>query len=254
MQWNAATEHEIIQHCQRSNPCRDVISEYEGGLSVIRILDAVVKCGLGVSQFEAVNQQLAHQMLDPAIIRVPRVYRFFTDGPNGYLLMEYIKSRPLSSVDSNAYLEPMAEVLKLFEDVQRVTPGPLHNSFAFGHLWLDYDTIAPVAISDIEEYYNKRQLKNSTHISLADYPLVFCHLDIAPRNILVLENGSLCLLDWNSAGFYPRLFERTTLKINGRMGNDWNNKLLDLLDQLNENEKRQAELLELAYNLGQKYI
>jgi serine/threonine protein kinase len=254
--WDTATEDEIIQHCLRSNPNRDVISELDGGLSVIRISgDAVVKCGFGVSQFEAANQQRAYEILDPAIIRVPRVYRFFVSGLDGYIIMEYINGQPVSSImDPDAYLEPMAKVLKLFEQVQRARPGPFHESVAFGQLWLDYDLIAPATISDIEEYYNKRQLKNSTHLNLAGYPLVFCHLDIAPRNILVLEDGSLCLIDWNSAGFYPRLFERSALEINVRKENDWNTKLLGLLDELDEGEKVQARLIEQAYYLGQRYI
>jgi serine/threonine protein kinase len=255
LQWNTATEEEIIQHCLRSNPVRDVISELDGGLSVIRISeDAVVKCGFGVSQFEAANQQRAYDILDPAIIRIPQVYRFFVSELNGYLIMEYINGQPVSSMtDPDAYLEPMAKVLKHFEQVQRAKPGPLHESVAFGHLWLDYDPITPVTISDIEEYYNKRQLKNSTQLNLTSYPLIFCHLDIAPRNILVLQDGSLCLIDWNSAGFYPRLFERCALEINVRKENDWNTKLLGLLGELDEDEKSQAQLLERAYYLGQRY-
>jgi len=255
MQWDKATEDKIIQHCLRSNPNRDVISELDGGLSVIRISEGVVvKCGFGVSQFEAANQQRAYEILDPAIVRVPLVYHFFANGLHGYIIMEHINGQPLSSIiNPDAYLEPMAKVLKLFEQVQRARPGPFHESVAFGQLWLDYDLIAPATISDVEQYYNKRQLKNSTHINLAGYPLVLCHLDIAPRNILVLEDGALCLIDWNSAGFYPRLFERTTLEINIRKEGDWNTKLLGLLDELDEGEKAQVRLLEQAYYLGQRY-
>jgi thiamine kinase-like enzyme len=255
LRWKTATEQEIIRHCLRSNPSREVISELAGGISVIRLPeDAVVKCGFGVSHFEAVNQQRAYEILDPSIIRVPQVYRYFAKEDNGYLIMEYMNGQPISSVaDPDTYLKPMAEVLKYFEKLQRARPGPFHESIAFGQLWLDYDPIAPTSISDIEDYYNKRQLKNSTQLNLAGYSLVFCHLDIAPRNILVLKDGSLCLVDWNSGGFYPRLFERSALAINVRKKNDWNTKLLGLLDKLEEGEKSQARLLERAYYLGQKY-
>ncbi|KAF2453024.1 hypothetical protein BDY21DRAFT_145168 [Lineolata rhizophorae] len=164
IRWDTATEDEIIRHCLRSNPDRDVVSELDGGLSVVRISeDAVVKCGLDVSQFEAANQQRAYDILNPAFMRVPRVYRFFTSGLDGYLVMEYINGQPVSSMtDPDAYLEPMAKALKLFECVQRARPGPFHESVAFGRLWLDYDLIAPATVSAIEEYYNKRQLKKST--------------------------------------------------------------------------------------------
>jgi aminoglycoside phosphotransferase len=133
IQWDTATEDEIIQHCLRSNPDRDVISELEGGLSVIRISeDVVVKRGFGVSQFEAANQQRAYEILDPAIIRIPRVHRFFVRERNGYLLMEYINGQPVSStIDPDAYLEPMAKALKLFEQVKRARPRTFSQERCF---------------------------------------------------------------------------------------------------------------------------
>lgn len=253
---DTATNDKIVQHCLRSNPDRDVISELEGGVSVIRISkDTVVKCGLSVTEFEARNQQQAYEMIDPAIIRIPRVYHFFAHGYNGYIIMEYVSGRALSLVeDPNVYLKAMVKVLKHFEQVQQDKPGPFHGGPAYGQLWLDYDSVAPATIFDIEEYYNRRQLKTLPHLNLKDYPLVFCHLDIAPRNILVLEDGSLCLVDWATAGFYPRLFERCALNLNIRKEGDWNASLLELLSELNNGEKSQARLLEQAFYLGQKYM
>ncbi|KAH8727388.1 kinase-like domain-containing protein [Phaeosphaeriaceae sp. PMI808] len=254
LQYDIATNEEIVQYCLRSNPGRDVISEFEGGLSVIKISEAaVVKCGFGVTHLEAQNQLQAYEIIDPTIIRIPRVYRFFTHGLAGYIIMEYIKGQPLSSVgDPASYLQAVAHVLKHFEQVLGDKPGPFHGGLAHGQLWLD-ESIAPATISDIEEYFNQRQLKLLPKLKLASYPLVFCHLDIAPRNIMVLEDGSLCLIDWATAGFYPRLFERCALRLNTRKKDDWNAQLLELLDILDEGEMSQAQLLEQAYYLGQRY-
>ena len=45
LRYDTATDDEVVQHCRRSNPNRDIISEFEGGRSVIRISEeAVVKC------------------------------------------------------------------------------------------------------------------------------------------------------------------------------------------------------------------
>lgn len=152
--------------------------------------------------------------------------------------MEYVKGQALSLIkDPNFYLEVMVKVLKHFEQVQHDKPGPFHGGLACGQLWLDYDSIAPRTIVDVEEYYNRRQLKTLPHLNLKEYPLVFCYLDIAPRNILVLADGSLCLIDWASAGFYPRLFERCALKLNIDKEGDWNAKLFELLDKLYKGEK-----------------
>lgn len=255
LQHETATNDEIVQHCLRSNPDRTIISEFEGGLSVVKLSeDAIVKCGYGVTQLEAQNQQKAYELINPAIIRIPRIYRFFTYGMVGYIVMEYCHGEALSSIqDPNVFLEGMVEVLKHFEQIRCDKPGPFHGGLAYGQLWLD-ESIAPSTISDVEEYYNKRQLKLLPKLNLANYPIVLCHLDIAPRNILVLEDKSLCLVDWATAGFYPRLFERCTLKLNIREKDDWNAKLLERLDKLHEDEMFQAKLLEQAYYLGQKYI
>jgi hypothetical protein len=136
MQWDKATKDKIIQHYLRSNPNQDVISELDGGLSVIRISEGVVvKCGFSVSQFEAANQQRAYEILNPAIVRVPLVYHFFANRLHGYIIIEHINGQPLSSIiNPDAYLELMAKVLKLFEQVQRARPGPFHKSVAFGQL------------------------------------------------------------------------------------------------------------------------
>lgn len=159
----------------------------------------------------------------------------------------------MSSVrNPDIYLEPMAKVLKFFEQIRQNKSGLFHGGVSFGQLLLDYDLIAPNTVSDVEEYYNKRQLKKRTHIQITGYPLIFSNLDIAPRNIVVLEDGSLCLVDWNSAGFYPRLFERVALEIYIRKEYDWNTKLLALLGELDDGEKAQAQLLEQAYYLGQR--
>jgi thiamine kinase-like enzyme len=60
----------------------------------------------------------------------------------------------------------------------------------------------------MEAWFNVRLLDIKTKISFAGLDLVFCHLDLFPRNILWLDNQPPCVLDWASAGFYPRIFER----------------------------------------------
>jgi thiamine kinase-like enzyme len=167
--------------------------------------------------------------------------------------MEYLEGQSLCSVEDPAsYLQAVARVLKYLETVRSEKPGPVHGGVSNGYLWLD-ESIAPRTVSDIEEYYNLRQLKHLPKLELQRYPLVFCHLDIAPRNIIVLEDGSLGIVDWGTAGFYPRLFERCTMGLNAKRPDDWKARLLLLLDILDEDEKSQARLLEQAYYLGQRY-
>ncbi|PVH92352.1 hypothetical protein DM02DRAFT_620000, partial [Periconia macrospinosa] len=93
-----ATEEEIVCLCARSTSARNVIHELEGGHSVVRISkDAVVKCGFGITKEEADNQAQAYSLINQAIIRVPRVYRFFTHKGIGYIVMEFVDGESLNS-------------------------------------------------------------------------------------------------------------------------------------------------------------
>lgn len=260
-QWTTSIEDELVKHCSRDNPNRTIVEELQMGCSIIRISeDAVVKCGWGITEAEVSNQRMAYEIMGPlAIVRVPRVYHHFTRIDRcfnmGYLVMEYINGQPISAaIDPDKYLAPVARVLEQFEQVRREKPGALGDGLPAGRMWLDNCPATLDTISDLEEYYNTKQLKLMEHLNLAGMPLVFCHLDIAPRNILVLEDGSLALVDWSSGGFYPRLFERANIRLNIRKENDWNTKLLALLNELDDIEKPQVTLLERAHFLGIKYI
>ena len=40
-----------------------------------------------------------------------------------------------------------------------------------------------------------------------DFPLVFTHLDLVPRNIMLGDDGRIWLIDFGLSGFYPEWFE-----------------------------------------------
>lgn len=254
------TNADLVCFLSRKNHNRLILHELEGGIAVVRISqNAVVKYGVGINEDEARNQEAAFKLIDQSIIRVPRVFRFFSSEDSGYIIMEYIEGPTLESLikdnkHSGAYVEKMVKALDHFTEIRHNMPGPLSGGFAQGFLWIPHDSIRPNTVSKIEQYYNIRQLrKSSGKLKIQQYPLVLCHLDIAPRNIIV-HNGSLCLIDWAAAGFYPSLFERCTLRINAGKPSDWNNMLLQNLSNLDEEEDFQAQLLERAYYLSQKFI
>jgi serine/threonine protein kinase len=246
--YKTASVEDFSRVCSRHNPDRIVISEIEGGHSIIRVSnDAVIKCGMHVTQEEADNQKRASQLIDPTIIRVPQVYRYVASSSIGYLVMEFIDGEPLYTFEDPQICAAITRALAHFARIQSDQPGPLGGGIARGILWMACDSISPSSVIDIETYYNTRQLRQHAQLCLDSFPLSLCHLDIAPRNILRLKDGSLCLIDWASAGFYPRLFEVCTLRINCR-----NSKILETCF-MDANETAQANLLEHAYYLGEKY-
>jgi hypothetical protein len=75
-------------------------------------------------------------------------------------------------------------------------------------------------------------------------------IDIAPRNILWQEDGSLCLVDWASAGYYPRIFEFCAQWIiEGKEGKF--NKLLDSMESLSDRELAQKVSILRAWRNSQ---
>jgi thiamine kinase-like enzyme len=60
-------------------------------------------------------------------------------------------------------------------------------------------------------YMDRRLEYRNDTIDLSLNPLVFCHGDICRRNIILEDGGSICLVDWGYAGFYPRFFELLAL-------------------------------------------
>lgn len=54
-----------------------------------------------------------------------------------------------------------------------------------------------------------------------DYPIVFTHGDLAPRNIMVSGAKVVALLDWEFSGFYPEYWETEKLAYNADWRDDW---------------------------------
>ena len=106
---------------------------------------------------------------------------------------------------------------------------------------------------DIEEYFNSRLAKCSPQLDLRQFGIVLCRLDVAPRNILWQVDGIIYLLDWESAGFYPRVLEVCAQRIVLGKDGDLNRILLGHRADLTEEEEVQAKLIMEAYSNGQRF-
>lgn len=103
----------------------------------------------------------------------------------------------------------------------------------------------------MEMWFNSRRFAHNPKLTLQGCEPVLRHIDIAPRNILQ-EDGSLCLVDWASAGYYPRLSEFCAQWIiEGKDGN-FNSLLLKSMAPLPDQEIAQKESL-CAWRNIQKY-
>lgn len=105
----------------------------------------------------------------------------------------------------------------------------------------------------MEKWFNSRLFEHNPKLNLHGRELVLCHLNIAPRNILWQENGSFCLIDWASAGYYPRLFEFCAQWIIEGKDGHFNSLLLKSMNSLPDQEMAQKEAILCAWRNIQKY-
>ncbi|PGH36501.1 hypothetical protein GX50_00688 [[Emmonsia] crescens] len=248
------SDHELIAFCLDGPPSR-IVGGTQYGHLVVRISEKVViKFGMGISRDEADNQQRAYDLVDHNIVRVPRVHRYFTDEVGrGYIMMDYIEGKVIDPLDDPDIIGRVICVLDHFSTLIGDKPGSLSGGPCHGLLWPDTEDLTFKNIENMEAWFNSRLFPGEGRISFQNHDLVLCHLDIAPRNIIWQPNGAICLVDWASAGFYPRLFEFwAQWNIEGKEGS-FNTLLLNSMKPLPELERAQQwPICQVWYNT-QKY-
>ncbi|KAK2873961.1 hypothetical protein FQN49_001964 [Arthroderma sp. PD_2] len=236
----------IIRFCPRSLliSLGRRLREREDGLSRIaprihRLSPYIILIsGWGVTRSRAANQHYAYHHVNPAIVRIPQVYRFFEDQstrrPEGYLFMEYLPGKTIAELDAATEGNTVSKALtQRVSDIQvhlmsikvenGTAPGPVGGGSPKGYIWGDFGGNASFSsVEDLNHYLNKRLKHINKSIDVGPcYPLVLCHGDVVRRNIIVLDdnNGNaaytptdvtereLGLVDWGHSGLYPRIFE-----------------------------------------------
>ena len=206
----------IIARCRNAPP--DQCLDYqEGGNIVLKIDSLAVKFGSGVSKDEAENQAQVSHIINQNIVRVPKVHDWFQDSDGwGYLVMEFMAGKRANHLGDDKYA---TELLKVIEHLHSLTAkeiGPLHQGPHRAILFGEGPSPVLKSTQDVEAWFTRRLCDDSTAVKLSDLDLVLCHCDLTCRNILWDEEQPPCLVDWASAGFYPRIFEKFCHHILGR--------------------------------------
>jgi hypothetical protein len=232
---------EVIALCKAPNV--KILSGPDSSSRVLHILpDIVVKVGRFVIEEEYLNQKAAFKLLDPSIVRVPVAHRFIEHGQTGYLVMDFADGAVLSLCEAKSMSCQLGKVLLHLHDIQGDVPGPLGRRGAVkGVLWPDEEDIVFNDTKRFEEWMTERLMRPGHQFTLRGAKLVMCHLDFVPRNILV-KNGTITLLDWASAGYFPRVFEHITYKFS-----PWDADFFKILEP--HLEKLGPEELESARNV-----
>jgi hypothetical protein len=206
--------------------------------------DMVVKFGHGVGLGEAEALHLASTRT--TIVTPKLLSAYILDGV-GYIVMSYERGEPLnqywdraSSEEQNRVLETLRDYVNqmreipgdfigpldrspcrdgIFEagygDYTRYSYGPYESeeSFDEGIIQALRDRFPPKVFDEHREddmestFFNGEYMLYQTVRELKNHKIVFTHADLHPGNIIVRADGTVVLLDWGLAGFWPEYWE-----------------------------------------------
>jgi len=245
------SETEIIRRCLGAAFPEGHLGGDQYGNKVLRLdAEVVVKYGVGVTKDEAVNQEKARELLDPKIVRVPKVYSFFEDDSSrGYLVMEFMEGDLKESISEASEIRKLSAILDHFAGIKSSKPGALGEGPSRALIFGQSDPPTFKTIQELEEWFNDRLLEPTSKLTLAGSELILCHLDLFLRNILWAKDQPPCLLDWASAGFFPRILERCSHLIKPQP-ESWQ---VVLNIQISTIEKFQCDLITKAWSNNERY-
>lgn len=237
----------IIDYC-RSCPDDQLLGGSKYGNRVVKLPnhDFVVKFGRHVSSYEAENQQKAYNIIDPNIVTVPWVHDFFVDDEGwGYIVSDFIAGKTFDPLP-HSHIQKLASILEYFRSITSERAGSLCGGPSTGLIWPNTNDLTISSVDQVEEWFNSRLFPRDGKVHFDPSPLVLCHLDIAPRNLIWLDDGRICLLDWESAGFYPRQLEFASLFYQEYC---FGNALLNAIGFGSEHDKEeQQKICQALYN------
>ncbi|KAJ5622458.1 kinase-like domain-containing protein [Penicillium herquei] len=204
--------------------------------------DTLVKYGHGVRLAEA---EALHLAATHTTIAAPKLLSAYILDGVGYIVMSYELGEPLQDYWDRASNDERNKVLEnlrcyvnqmrnisgdfiggldkspcrdgIFEagygDYNQYSYGPYpsEESFNEGIIQALRDRIRPQVLEregDIESgFFNSEYILYQTVRGLKNHKIVFTHGDLHPGNILVRADGTVVLLDWGLAGFWPEYWE-----------------------------------------------
>lgn len=221
--WDVLTSSEelLVEVCKKAQKENGNYYNYGRGYVMVKLSDAIaVKTGYMVYPSEARTQEFANQNADPSIVHIPKVYRFFEiDDPHyrsglkvGYLFMAYVQGPTLADLYLGIRLDIIPRMARIIAHLGRIqggqVPGPIGGGLAQGYFYGDDGAdVSFASVPGFNSYLNKRLAIYKKTIDLRGHPLVLCHMDLGRRNVILKDDGTVALVNWNDAGLYPRFFE-----------------------------------------------
>lgn len=204
--------------------------------------DMIVKYGHGVRLAEA---EALHLVSTCMTIAAPKLLSAYILDGTGYIIMSYEQGEPLehywdrvSEGEQNRILEQLRDYVNQMRDITgniiggldespcrdgifeagfgdytrySYGPYPSEETFNEGIVQALRDRLSPKTLAgenDTESnFFNSEYILYQTVRGLKGHKIVFTHGDLHPGNIIVKDDGTVILLDWGLAGFWPEYWE-----------------------------------------------
>ncbi|EMC97263.1 hypothetical protein BAUCODRAFT_130468 [Baudoinia panamericana UAMH 10762] len=215
-QYSDARIQQVVNVC--CDPSRTCLSS-NGNSKVVRAGNIAIKFGR-VTNEEVAGQLHARELLDPAIVRVPQIYSYFSFNGEDYVVMEFVDGAKQETIEDDETVVKVGRIVSHLHTFTRYAPGPVNMGRCMGPLWSEDERMSFTSTQSLETYVNSRLVRQTGMFSISDTPMVFTHGDIAPRNLLFAVSG-IWLLDWEFAGYFPRSAEIATFRLDaGKRASD----------------------------------
>ncbi|KAI1426050.1 kinase-like domain-containing protein [Xylaria sp. FL1777] len=186
----------------------------------------IVKYGRKIDFAEGENMLLVRQYTN---IPIPTLYAMYEHEPSGnkVIIMEYIAGQVLSNCYDFLNAERKASIgsqLRHYLNELRMIPSLGFYGLPGGrpylpHNWIFKNGAGPFySAGDFLEAYLESQFPGSSKLfedlksqflelsKNHDAP-VFTHGDLQTQNIILREDGLICIIDWESASYSPEYFD-----------------------------------------------
>ncbi|KFY42393.1 hypothetical protein V494_02444 [Pseudogymnoascus sp. VKM F-4513 (FW-928)] len=238
------------------------VNSPEVSRGVAKLSDHIaVKYGRGITDEEIANQNFAYGYSLTSDIKVPKIHRFFRIDDKAYIVMDFIEGVTLDEIncrENPGLIERLALAIhSLFSQIPCGPPGPANGGIPRGYLFSEDGALTTFnTIPKLNQWMNKR-LRTKDGEPGFDFTVsecVFYHQDLARRNIIMRPDGSFALLDWEHAGFYPRICAAYCLQFLRISDWEFANGLLETLETLWPKTENRDELLKMLNRVYQNNL
>ncbi|KFX91695.1 hypothetical protein V490_05773 [Pseudogymnoascus sp. VKM F-3557] len=223
--------------------------------------DIAVKFGYIITDEEVANQNFAYEYSLKSDITVPKIYRFFRIEDKAYIVMDFIDGVTLDEINCREHpglVDRLALAMdSLFSQIPCGPPGPKNGGMPRGYLFSEDGALTTFnSIPKLNQWMNKRLRAKDGEpgFKFTASECVFYHQDLARRNIIMRPDGSFSLLDWEHAGFYPRIFAAYCLRFVGLSDYEFADDLLGALEKLWPKLENRDELLKMLNRVYQNNL